>query len=148
MIAPDANLLIYAYDQTSPHHAAARSWWQDCLNGTEPVLLCQPVIFAFIRIITSTRLMHQPLSVAHAVAAVESWLGQPVVRVATQDEHFPARVFLLLANGMTGNLTTDAMIAASALEVGANVHTNDADFRTFPGLSWFNPLTGIRTENP
>ena len=28
MIVPDANLLLYAYDESFPDHAAARSWWE------------------------------------------------------------------------------------------------------------------------
>jgi predicted nucleic acid-binding protein len=28
MIVPDANMLIYAYDATSPRHKRARSWWE------------------------------------------------------------------------------------------------------------------------
>ena len=37
MIIPDANLLIYAHDETSPWHGQARAWWEATLSGTEPV---------------------------------------------------------------------------------------------------------------
>lgn len=33
----DLNLLIYALDDTSPRHAAARPWLSDVLSGGEPV---------------------------------------------------------------------------------------------------------------
>jgi len=33
MIIPDINLLLYAYDSTSPFHAQASAWWQTCLSG-------------------------------------------------------------------------------------------------------------------
>lgn len=42
--------------------------------------------------------------------------------------------------GSAGNLTTDAQIAASALEHDAVVASNDADFARFPGVRWTNPL--------
>jgi predicted nucleic acid-binding protein len=49
-------------------------------------------------------------------------------------------VSLLLATGASGNLTTDAQIAAIAIENRATVFSNDSDFRRFPGLELVNPL--------
>jgi predicted nucleic acid-binding protein len=42
--------------------------------------------------------------------------------------------------GSAGNLTTDAHLAALAIERGLILHTTDADFIRFPGLKWRNPL--------
>ena len=39
-----------------------------------------------------------------------------------------------------GNLTSDAHIAAMAIESGASVYSADYDFRRFPGLLHVNPL--------
>ena len=58
----------------------------------------------------------------------------------------PGRQHLVLlrraldAAGVGGNLTTDAHIAALAIEYQAEVHTSDTDFSRFPGLRWRNPL--------
>ena len=46
----------------------------------------------------------------------------------------------LEAAGVGANLVTDAHIAALAMEYQAEVHSNDSDFRRFPGLRWRNPL--------
>ena len=40
----------------------------------------------------------------------------------------------------SGNLTSDAHIAALALELGATVCSADYDFRRFPGITHRNPL--------
>ncbi|MEQ1591919.1 MAG: PIN domain-containing protein [Thiobacillaceae bacterium] len=48
---------------------------------------------------------------------------------------------LLLQTGMAANLTTDAHIAALALEQGYRVYSADNDFRRFPGLKHVNPLS-------
>ena len=40
----------------------------------------------------------------------------------------------LAATGVGGNLTTDAHIAALAMEYQAEVHSNDRDFGRFPGF--------------
>jgi hypothetical protein len=37
-------------------------------------------------------------------------------------------------------LTTDAHLAALAIESNATLHTADTDFLRFPGLRWTNPL--------
>ena len=47
---------------------------------------------------------------------------------------------LLRAEGAGGNLTTDAHLAALAIEANATVHTADTDFLRFAGLKWINPL--------
>ena len=38
MILVDANILIYAIDQDSPHHARARRWLEEKLSGCGAVI--------------------------------------------------------------------------------------------------------------
>lgn len=145
MILPDVNLLIYAYDSSSPLHAKAKSWWQGCLVGREVVVLPEVVVFGFVRVGTSARVFQHPLTAAEAASHVRSWLGQPVVRVPEAMPDQCERVLALLERlGTAGNLVTDAQIAAAAMSHDAVVHTADADFMRFPGLRWLNPLTGDR----
>jgi predicted nucleic acid-binding protein len=47
---------------------------------------------------------------------------------------------LLSIAGTGGNLTTDAHLAALAIEHQCELHSNDNDFARFPGLRWRNPL--------
>jgi predicted nucleic acid-binding protein len=47
---------------------------------------------------------------------------------------------LLLPLGAGGNLTSDAHLAALAMEHGAELCSSDADFARFAGLKWRNPL--------
>jgi len=42
--------------------------------------------------------------------------------------------------GAGGDLTTDAHLAALAIEHQCELHSNDNDFARFPGLRWRNPL--------
>ncbi|MBV9339761.1 MAG: PIN domain-containing protein [Acidobacteria bacterium] len=50
---------------------------------------------------------------------------------------------LLVTLGIAGNLTSDAHLAALAIEYQAELVSTDTDFARFPGLRWFNPL-GLR----
>ena len=142
MIVPDANLLLYATDSTSPFHDGARQWWAGCLNGIVPVGLCHPVVFAFIRISTHRRAFERPLSLAQAARIVQSWHDRRVTRMLHPDTRHTRHVLDLLAaaGSAGGNLVTDAQIAALAITHRAEVHTADHDFRRFPGLSCRFPL--------
>jgi hypothetical protein len=77
MIIPDVNLLLYAYDEASPFHARAKSWWSNCLSGSEPVGLVAAVLFAFIRIGTNPKVFEMPFSAAEATRHVQEWLEAP-----------------------------------------------------------------------
>ncbi len=47
---------------------------------------------------------------------------------------------MLTSAGAAGNLTTDAHLAAIAIEHQAELHSTDTDFGRFSGLRWVNPL--------
>ena len=142
MIVPDANLLLYAYDTTCPFHKKARRWWEACLSGNETVGLTHPVIFAFVRIGTSTRAFANPMTLPEVSDHIASWLARGVTQVIEPDvDHLRRVLELLAASGSAGgNLVTDAQIAAIALSHRAVVHTADRDFMRFPGLNCQYPL--------
>jgi hypothetical protein len=143
VIVVDANLLIYAIDSDSPHHVRARPWLERTLSGTVPVGLPWIVILAFVRLTTRPGILYRPLPLANAIAYVDSWLEQPSVEIVAPGEHH-WQIFsrLLEATGTAGNLTSDAHIAALALERGARICSADHDFARFPGVKHINPLIG------
>jgi uncharacterized protein len=143
MIVPDTNLLLFAYDESFPAHAAARSWWETVMNGTEPIGLPWVVILAFVRLATHPTVAVNPRSVPEVRKIVESWVAAPHVRVLHGTGHTMNAFFDALEGAnLGGNLCTDALIAALALESGARVFTNDRDFQRFAGLVAVNPLDG------
>ena len=137
----DANILLYAYHAGAPEHAACRRWLEEALGGWQPLLLPWTTILAFLRISTNPRIFRTPLTMAEAAAAVESWLGQPVVRLLQPTErHWETLSALLAGSQISGHFVTDADLAALALEHGATLCTTDRDFSRFPGLKLLNPL--------
>ena len=141
MILVDANILIYAIDRDSPRHESARQWVEAAFSGHEPIGLPWVVLLAFLRLVTREVVVRQPLSPERAYAFVDEWLALPVVRpVAPGPEHWPILRALLGPLGTAGNLTTDAHLAALALEHRARLATADHDFRRFPGLRVIDPL--------
>ena len=141
MILVDANVLLYAYDTSSPKHGTARAWWEERLSRPDPVRLSWATIVAFVRIGTHHRVFEKPLALEEACDHVASWLRQPCVEVTLPGEHhWPILRRLMEATGTAGNLTSDAHIAARALERGAAVCSTDHDFARFPGIRHVNPL--------
>ncbi|MSR21555.1 MAG: type II toxin-antitoxin system VapC family toxin [Gemmatimonadetes bacterium] len=143
MIIPDVNVLVYAYNSDSPLHDRARAWWEETLAMPSPVGIAWAVALGYIRITTHTRILANPLSPAVACRHVESWLAQPQVTLLHPGARHATILFDLLRRlGTAGNLTTDAHLAALAIEHQAEVCSTDADFSRFSGLAWSNPLQG------
>jgi toxin-antitoxin system PIN domain toxin len=137
----DVNLLIYTYDQASPQHARARHWLEERLSGSETFAFAWIVLLAFVRLVTSPRVFAQPLTPSEALDVLDAWLAQPCATVIHPgDRHAALLRELLEPFGTAGNLTTDAHLAALAIEHGAELCSADADFSRFPGLVWSNPL--------
>jgi len=141
MILPDINVLIYAFNDGTPEHDQAKQWWEELMNGTTPVALPWLVSSGFIRLVTHPKILNHPMSVPDAVKIVRSWLNQPVSLVIEPGKRFPDLFFHYLQNlGTAGSLTTDAQLAALAVEHQAELHSSDNDFSRFEGLRWRNPL--------
>ena len=142
MIVPDVNLLLYATVTGFPKHEPARVWLEDVLNGSTLVGLASPAVFGFIRIATNGRVLTSAMSVRDATDHVRLWLAQPNVRfVVPGPRHLEIAFGLLEAIGTGANLTTDAQLAAYAIEQDAELCSNDTDFGRFAGLRWYDPLS-------
>jgi toxin-antitoxin system PIN domain toxin len=139
---PDANLLIYALDDTSLRHEPARRWLEAVLSGQdEEVGFAWVVLLAFLRLTTKAAIFERPLSVDDAFDVIEGWLSQPpAVIVHPTVRHAALLRGLLEPLGTGGNLTNDAHLAALAIEYGGVVCSCDTDFSRFAGLAWQNPL--------
>ena len=140
MILVDLNLLLYAYDPSSPYHANAGQWWKRAVAEERRVGLAWMTILGFLRITTNPRVGH-PISLAKAVVVIAEWLEQPSVVILDPGErHWSILSKLLPEAQARGPLVMDAHLAALAIEHGATLCSNDRDFVRFPGLKVLNPL--------
>lgn len=137
----DLNLLLYAINADAPAHRRAKQWFEETLADDEPVGLPWLVVLGFLRLATNQRILPRALSAAQATAVVDGWLAQPNVRLLSAgEEHWRILKTLLAETGTAGNLTTDAHLAALAIEHGATLCSTDNDFNRFAKLRWRNPL--------
>jgi toxin-antitoxin system PIN domain toxin len=142
VILPDVNILLYAYDTDSPYHAEARHWWESVMRGTRPVGLPWISLLGFIRISTHQRIFNNPLPIAAAVGIARKWVANRNAQILVPGEAHAEIVFgFLEKTGAAGNLTTDAHLAALAIEYKAEIATTARAFSRFPGLKWSNPLS-------
>jgi len=131
----DLNVLLYAVNCDTPHHAAARKTLETMLNGNESVGLAWVVLLGFIRISTNPRIFPSPLDPENALELVDQWLELPMTElVAPGPSHWSILKGFLQATGSAGNLTTDAHLATFAVENNATLVSFDTDFQRFPQL--------------
>jgi toxin-antitoxin system PIN domain toxin len=140
MILPDVNTLLYAVNSSSDPHAAALRALREAFHDPRGVAFAWTVLLAFLRLATRRGIFPRPLSVEDALRVVEHWLAHPQAQVVHPGErHAELLGRLLRSAGTAGNLTTDAHLAALALEHGATILTFDRDFARFEGVRWRRP---------
>lgn len=141
MILLDANLLIYAVNADAPLHQKAKPWLESALSGQESVGFSWDVLLAFLRLTTRPGMFRRSLSMNAAFELLAAWLDQPLATIVNPGpRHLQVLRELLLPLGTGGNLTSDAHLAALAIEHGAELCSSDTDFARFNGLKWRNPL--------
>jgi len=137
---------MYSMNSDSEFHQRARQWWESAQTGSEHIGLTWPVMIAYLRLMTNPRIMPQPLTITEAVDDVHAWMQLPrTVMLYPGPDHVHILHSLLMAAGRGGDLTSDAHVAALALEHGGTVYSQDADFARFPGVRWIDPLRNIIT---
>jgi toxin-antitoxin system PIN domain toxin len=133
MFLVDANVLVYAADSSSIHHEPSAAWLDSALNGSKQVALPWQCIGSFLRLVTNPRVMATPMSPNDAWAQVQRWLEPPTTWIPLAGLRTAALLGEVLGNSqVTGNLISDAQLAAIALEHGLTVVTLDSDFGRFP----------------
>jgi uncharacterized protein len=139
----DTNLLLYATFTEAPEHGQARAWLERQLGTADAtVALCWPVLYAFLRLVTSRRVFGaRALVVRDAWSVVEAWLEQPAVRVVVAGAgHAAIAADLMRTPGLRTEDVPDVEVAALAIEHGLVLASHDRGFRRFAGLRTLDPL--------
>jgi len=77
----DANVLLFAEDDSSPHHSTCVGWLNRALNGPSRVGLPWPSLLAFVRIRTHPRAYARPLSPDEAWSRVDDFPKPTIVEM-------------------------------------------------------------------
>lgn len=136
----DANVLLFAVDESPRFHESARACLEGAMNGVERVGLPWVSLVAFQRIITHPRVTATPLTAEDAWNHVTDWLDTAQAWVPTPGaRHRDIIGSLLISGDLRGNFVTDVDLAALAIEHGVGICSYYSDFARFEGLRWVNP---------
>jgi toxin-antitoxin system PIN domain toxin len=138
----DANVLLYASDETSAYHSQARVFLEQVASGDELVYLFWPTVMAYLRIATHPAIFEKPLPPADAVANVDQLLALPHVQtIGEQDRFWPSYRRLAAEADARGNLVPDAHLVALMVENGVRtIWTHDRDYRRFSSIEPRDPF--------
>lgn len=138
----DANILLFAADESSSRYERARETLRHLVEGDEIVYLFWPVLHAYLRISTHSRIFANPLPLEAAIADVEYLLSLPNVQTAAEPSgHWATLSAVLSETGSRGDLVTDAHIVALMYQYGVStIWTHDRDFRKFDGIRVVDPF--------
>jgi toxin-antitoxin system PIN domain toxin len=132
---PDINVLVNAVNSGSPQHETAHAWIESAMRGSETVGFAVVALLGFVRITTKPAVCTNPLSPMKALDQLDAWLSATAATlIHPGPRHMELLRSLLEHTGTAGNLTTDAHLAALALEQRATLATFDGDFHRFPSL--------------
>lgn len=76
MISVDTNLLLYAYNQASPHHQAAYGWMSS-LQREENVAISELVLAELHGLLRNPAVLKEPLSAEEAVEIIQTYRSHP-----------------------------------------------------------------------
>lgn len=131
----DANVLLHAVNEDSPRHETARDWLNESLSGSEVVGFAWLALLGFLRIATKDTVFPHPLTPSAGLDLIDGWLARPLTAILDPgDGHAAIMRELIERAGTAGDLTSDAHLAAIAIERGARLATFDTDFHRFHGL--------------
>ena len=94
-----------------------------------------------MRISTNPKLSEHSLQVEEAIAIIRELRAHPLIMMVNPGRrHEEILLEQMQRAQVRGRETTDAVLAALAIENGATLASTDAGFRRFPELRWVNPL--------
>jgi len=140
----DANIMLYAVDETSTFHEASRGWLEAALNGNRRVGIPWSSATAFVRIATHPRALRSPLTPPEAWSYVEDWLDAPTTWIPAPGPGYRKILGRLIRElDLHGNLVSDAALAALCIEHGLTIISADSDFARFSEVHWVNPIQTV-----
>ena len=142
MIGVDTNVLLYAFNVTSPHNAVAKKTLETLLSQQEDVAFTDIVMFEFIAQATSINRPGPSPTAAQVIAQLENWLTSKSAKVIRgKPGDFKTFARLCAESGRSGQNIFDLQVAAICIDNGVTEFvTADKGFEQFTELRIRNPF--------
>jgi uncharacterized protein len=143
VIVPDVNVLVHAWEPSSPEHVPCREWLEAAANSTRTLGL-QPVVSSgCVRVLTHPRIFRQPAPAAAVLERIAALRRRPnVVELFPGPRAWELFAELCRVTAARGNEVPDAYIAAVTIEHGGTLVSADRGLSRFPGLDVRHPFDG------
>lgn len=138
----DANILLYASDETSPFHERAKELLAELAAGPAIVYALWPTVMAYLRLSTHPSVFARPLSPEEATGNIERLLRRSHVQSPGEQEGL-WDVYRGVAADVDarGNLVPDAHLVSLMTQNGVRtIWTHDRDYRKFTGIEVRDPF--------
>lgn len=140
MLFPDVNVYVEALIPVLPNHKRSRDWLTQALSGREAVAIWEPVMCSVVRVSTRPKVFEPEVLIEDLISFLQVVRGSPnVVALQPGPKFWTLFEDLIRTHGVAGDLVTDAMIAALAMENDCTVVSSDRDFARFSNLKWQIP---------
>jgi toxin-antitoxin system PIN domain toxin len=143
VILCDVSVLLGAMVERSPHHTVCRGALERLRSHPREMALSELILAAVVRIGSNPRVFRPTPTPNEVFLYVEALTSQAEVhRIEPGPRHWAIFRRLVLETGICGSDTTDAYLAALAMEHDCEWWTTDGGFSRFPGLRWRNLTSG------
>jgi uncharacterized protein len=140
VILCDVNVLVYAFREDTPRHAAYRDWLEEQLNADRAFGVSPLVLSGFLQVVTNRRAMKTPTPLETALRLCDQLIVAPqAVVVQPGQRHWGIFTRLCHETNAAANHVPDVYFAALAIEHGCEWMTADRGFARYPGLRWRDP---------
>jgi toxin-antitoxin system PIN domain toxin len=140
MLLLDVNVVVAAYREDLPQHELVSCWLDDLADQRETFTVPSTVWASFLRLVTNRRIFDPPVTVQDAFAFVDAVCARPNhLLVAPGPRHLELLRRVCEEADATGDLVSDAVLAAIALEHDCVVASLDRDFARFPSIEFVVP---------
>jgi uncharacterized protein len=138
LILLDVNVLVVAQRPESPLHGQTLNWLIQGLNGAEAIAVWDVILTSAYRVLTHPGIAKELDAPSRALRFLGEVREASLV-ISPGEQYWSIFCNLVEDSRATGNLVTDASIAALAIERGCRLATYDRDFARFKNLSCFEP---------
>jgi toxin-antitoxin system PIN domain toxin len=140
MTLADANVLIAAFRTDHVHHQVCSEWLWRIIGSRERFGVASLVLLALVRVCTHRKVYSTPSTLREALGFCDNLVTQPSAQlVSAGPGHWPIFARLCVDQDIIGSDTTDAWLAALAMEHDCEMVTLDRDFGRYPSLRWRMP---------
>jgi toxin-antitoxin system PIN domain toxin len=137
----DVNVLVNAFRPDASRHQQFLEYVQSLVASPQPFAVPSIVFSGFLRIVTNPKIFNVPNTFADAAKFADQLQGSPnCLIVSPGDRHWALFVELCSKANARGNFISDAYLAAIAIELGAELVSDDRGMARWPGLKWRRPV--------